>query len=1165
MKKRFLSILLTICMVLTLVPTTVIAQTQNSIALTKTYLQNNSYVLTGGSTESEMTYFYLDEDIDIDRVITVKGYVNLDINGHILKNPNFLNVIAIGDSSTNGNLTIRDSGSGLITGALDTFGGIIEVNSGSSFTFKSGNIRSENNLTAIYIARGATMALTGGTIDGIVNIKGGTLYAHDGKISGDVVNINGEITRSDENITTATSFEGCVYNGGTIKWGNFANDVYNSFFNQSFYDYPCSGTISGGRFEGTVTNGYQKPSPNSPWDNQTGTIAGGTFLNGISEVSGLSVISNTDSIILGVKHGYEIVNANNNGYGGVILTSDILCDEYFSLLLHRDFIIDLNGHVMDLSGVFASSAAITVDSGCNLTLLDSNPNATHKFTPNGDGVWVLDEENGIKTVNGGVITGFDCSSRSNQGRDGVIVISFGKFTMNGGSIVGCQGAVTGAINVKADNSIFYFNGGSIIGCKSTDAGGAVYIGENANMYMNGGTISDNISDLPGGNNIGVFVFGTIYANGGVIDDDVFNFGTITRSDDATDYTTFYGNVIMGQSGMGTIVEDKAKLTVTFDSNGGSAVATQKVLKGQKLASVSAPTKENFNFEGWYNGENKWNFNDSVMDNMTLTAKWSCAGHKDVNPSDHKCDFCGETSSQCTGGEATCTDKAVCEICGEEYGDLDPTTHSGKLVWTTKNATRHEQKWNCCGKVTVSLENHEWENGICKECEYPCVHDYNWHSENGQYWQRCSVCGLETAKKDIPEITIIGADKVCKTQDYTFTFTFSEEVDNVGNAFISSIYEIELNTTYLGNGVYSCTLNHEIIDFVFENGVTTFSVTAGANTKDGYPFIDEKIVEIQGNHTGGEATCTDKAICEICGEEYGELDANNHTGDKGWNITPNRHEQLWDCCGKTIVEIENHEWENGVCTECDTPCLHDYQWQNENGQYWQKCTVCGLETEKSDVPQIIINGNDTVCQGHDWTFTFTLPDGSTDVVYGYDFELKGDSGLTPVYENGVYTITISPDLIENENSFKLSVYAKTADGFDYSSNKEITIISDHTGGTATCTDKAVCEICGDEYGELDPTNHASGLKHVEKVEATTENEGNTEYWFCEDCGKYYSDENGENEITLADTIIQKLEKPVDKDEVPNTGNSHTLLWILLAITTCGTIGVGIWDKKKKTNR
>lgn len=118
------------------------------------------------------------------------------------------------------------------------------------------------------------------------------------------------------------------------------------------------------------------------------------------------------------------------------------------------------------------------------------------------------------------------------------------------------------------------------------------------------------------------------------------------------------------------------------------------------------------------------------------------------------------------------------------------------------------------------------------------------------------------------------------------------------------------------------------------------------------------------------------------------------------------------------------------------------------------------------------------------------------------------------------------------------------------------ISDCTGGVATCINKAVCDICGNEYGEVDANNHAE-LKHVEAKDATVDDEGNIEYWYCEDCGKYFGDKDGNNEISLADTIIAKLEKPADN---PPTGENSIIF--SLALTLISTMGIVCVENKRK---
>ena len=123
-----------------------------------------------------------------------------------------------------------------------------------------------------------------------------------------------------------------------------------------------------------------------------------------------------------------------------------------------------------------------------------------------------------------------------------------------------------------------------------------------------------------------------------------------------------------------------------------------------------------------------------------------------------------------------------------------------------------------------------------------------------------------------------------------------------------------------------------------------------------------------------------------------------------------------------------------------------------------------------------------------------------------------------------------------------------------------IISNHIGGKETCRDKAVCEVCGKSYGELDPNNHTD-LKHFPAKAATEDSEGNIEYWYCSGCGKYYSDKDGTKEIAKADTVTAKLPK------YPQTGdNSNLMPWFALLLASGGAvIGTTVVIRKKKHNR
>ena len=114
------------------------------------------------------------------------------------------------------------------------------------------------------------------------------------------------------------------------------------------------------------------------------------------------------------------------------------------------------------------------------------------------------------------------------------------------------------------------------------------------------------------------------------------------------------------------------------------------------------------------------------------------------------------------------------------------------------------------------------------------------------------------------------------------------------------------------------------------------------------------------------------------------------------------------------------------------------------------------------------------------------------------------------------------------------------------------ISSHKGGEASCTNKAICEICGQEYGELG--KHLN-LKHIEETKATSTSDGNKEYWYCEECNRYYSDKDGLNEISKEDTIIEKL-----KDDNTNKDDNvveiehkdiNPIIWVVVLV-----VGVGI---------
>ena len=133
-----------------------------------------------------------------------------------------------------------------------------------------------------------------------------------------------------------------------------------------------------------------------------------------------------------------------------------------------------------------------------------------------------------------------------------------------------------------------------------------------------------------------------------------------------------------------------------------------------------------------NGEQKIVVTDKAGNNaeMTVTVNNGHTFGEWVSDNDGKhtrectVDGCDAFETEnCSGGNATCTKKAVCDVCGKAYGEFDGTNHEGGVQeWTTRTAFNHEQKWNCCGAVIVASEAHEWKDGVCRECGYVCLHN-----------------------------------------------------------------------------------------------------------------------------------------------------------------------------------------------------------------------------------------------------------------------------------------------------------------------------------------------------------------------------------------------------------------------------------------------------------
>jgi hypothetical protein len=140
-----------------------------------------------------------------------------------------------------------------------------------------------------------------------------------------------------------------------------------------------------------------------------------------------------------VKNEAELTAAAAAKRESIQLAADITI--HSTLKISGTVTLDLNGYVLKYESD-TDASVIEVEGDSRLTLEDSRPDAEHKFKVNDNGLWVLDEENGTKTISGGVITG----GHADWG--GGIMVGNATLTMNGGNIVGCSAINGGAVYLR---------------------------------------------------------------------------------------------------------------------------------------------------------------------------------------------------------------------------------------------------------------------------------------------------------------------------------------------------------------------------------------------------------------------------------------------------------------------------------------------------------------------------------------------------------------------------------------------------------------------------------------------------------------------------------------------------------------------------------------------
>ena len=845
--------------------------------------------------------------------------------------------------------------------------------------------------------------------------------------------------------------------------------------------------------------------------------------------------------------------ANGLGGGVYTLAEDVTISG--TLRVTGDATVDLNGHVLRFDQSAQPDSIFRVTSGSTLTLDDSDPAAAHtdaalpagglitggkgfkydngagqSYNYYGGGVYV--ETGASFVLAGGTIYACGVQSGANQAFGGGIYAEGGSVTMTGGAIRNCAvsadySASGGAIYAKAGSVTM--TSGVISGCSAMYGGGISASG--CTVQITGGRIENCKASEHGG---GLFVSG--HTNGPVSVLDAAISGceakrgggvaliafaelelgenaritgcTATEKDDTEAGAIEYGAAIY--------MDLDSTYTVNYPgcflyANGGRVegtvyVGTNKIgTKNNYLDSVKAT--------------NAIDHTDGKPTTV-FTGDVYCAGdirggifHGSVTVLDPRGDMADVSQydywkfcSNLSGGSFYKPVRTECHVSGGTfYGGLT----------MEKNAKLSGKPMNTGSELTdkTNIPN---PNGK------PVTVTYKYGELGGTYATQIVQAGEKAIEPDVPS-----------RQGYRFTDWYLDDTKYDFNTAVTEDMtltarwkDIEKPTgeIIIGTDKWQEFLNELTSGLFFKD---TQEVTINAADNSGIVFASYLV--------------TDQDLSE---EELKSLVYRGY--DEPFRIEPN---------GEYIVYVML------VDASLNITYLRSDRLTLDNVQP----VISGVENGK------------TYCGARTVTITEKYID--TVTVNGTAVELDESDSFRLAPANGGQKIIVA-DKAGNTTEMTVTVndghtYGEWASNGDGTHTRKCTVdgcagseTKDCSGGKATCRDKAKCAVCGAEYGKLDAKNHAD-LKHIPAKAATWVAEGNIEYWYCEGCGRYFSDRDGTKEIRRADTVTAKRKsssaaaKPEDDPKSPGTGDTSNLaLWIALLFASGGAaIGTTVVSRKK----
>ena len=832
--------------------------------------------------------------------------------------------------------------------------------------------------------------------------------------------------------------------------------------------------------------------------------------------------------------------ANGLGSGVYTLAEDVTISG--TLRVTGEATVDLNGYVLRYAEEAEPDSIFRVEAGKTLTLRDSRPEAEHGdetlpagglitggrgyrhdggsggyhiYYYYGSGVYV--EAGASFELAGGTIYACGVQSGANAAYGGGIYAEGGSVTMSGGAIRNCAvsadySASGGAIYAKAGSVTM--SGGVISGC-SAMSGGVISASEGT-VRITGGRIENCKASEHGG---GLSVRG--HTNGPVSVLDAAISGCEAKRGGGVALIAF-AELELGEN---------ARITGCTATNGAAVY-----MDLDSTYTVNYPGcflyANGGRVEGTvYVGTNKIGTKNNYLDSVKAT---DAIDHTDGKPTtvftgDVSCE--GDIRGGIFHGSVTVTDSngnmgtAWEKFCGNLsggtfYGPVTTECHvSGGTFYggltLEKNAKLSGKPMNTGSELTD-------ETNIPNPNGKPVTVTYKYGELGGTYATQIVQAGEKAIEPDVPS-----------RQGYRFTDWYLDDTKYDFNTAVTEDMtltarwkDIEKPTgeIIIGTDKWQEFLNELTSGLFFKD---TQEVTINAADNSGTVFISYLVTDQDLSEAELQSLVFSGYEEPFRIEPNGEYIVYVMLVDESLNITYLRSDRLTlDNVQPVISGVENGKTYCGARTVTITE------------KYIDTVTVNGttVELDESDSFRLApANGGQKIIvadkAGNTTEMTVTVNDGHT---YG-EWASNGD---------GTHTRKC------------------TVDGCAGSETK------DCSGGKATCKDKAKCAVCGKTYGELDAKNHAD-LKHIPAKAATWVAEGNIEYWYCEGCGRYFSDRDGTKEIRRADTVTAKRKsssaaaKPEDDPKSPGTGDtSHLALWIALLFASGGAaIGTTVVSRKK----